>query len=218
MCIEPKPTHPEGEAPAEPWPSPESPDLLATAISRIDEENARDPRTIRVHHQSIPFELFYSQRLTHWVHQLDPAPSEPLLLAARCQHVARWRVPRASYPMNRAGYLKWRANLKRYHADLTTGILADVGYHTEDIDRVRSLNLKENLGTDPDTQTLEDALCLVTIEQQLDDLLEKTDRTKLVNILRKTWTKMSPSGHAHAATIPVSPEAQALLTEALASS
>ncbi len=209
MCIEPRvaPASSRSRSPR-----------FEEAISRIDEENAQDPRTAQVDGTPIPFEFFYSQRLTHWVHQLDPTPSEPLRLAARCQHIARWRVPRSSYPMTRPGYLKWRANLKRLHADTATGILAAAGYDTELIDRVRSLNLKEHLGTDPDTQTLEDALCLVTIEQQLDALIDKTNRDQLVTILRKTWKKMSPAAHAFAAAIPVSPEAASILNEALASS
>ena len=111
-----------------------------------------------------PQELLYAERLTDWVLRLNPDASEQLLLAARSQHICRWTIPRHTYEMTRAGYLRWRTDLKQFHAGKSAEILAEVGYEPETIARVRDLNLKKHLGRDPDCQVLEDALCLVTLQ------------------------------------------------------
>jgi hypothetical protein len=185
------------------------------AICRFDRENGGDPRSIDVDGECIPLELHYSRRLTYWVHQLDPEPSEALLLAARCQHIGRWRIPRETYPATRPGYLKWRTDLKRHHAETGSALLAEAVYPQPMIDRVRSLNLKQGLGSDPEVQTLEDALCLVTLELQLDDLIARTEHEKMIGILQKTWRKMSPAAHELALKLPLSAQASLLIAKAL---
>ena len=102
--------------------------LFEDAIRRFDEENARDPNLETASGVSHPRELLYAQRLTDWVLRLCPDASEPLRLAARCQHICRWEIPRGSYPMDRAGYLKWRADLKIFHAQKAGEILHEIGY------------------------------------------------------------------------------------------
>jgi hypothetical protein len=144
------------------------------ALRRFDEENARDPNIEQVAGVVRPRELIYAQWLTEWVLRLCPEASEPLRLAARCQHLCRWVVPRNSYPMTRAGYLKWREGLKHFHAQKAGDILREVGYPEDVIARVRSLNLKQDLPRDAEAQVLEDALCLVFLEHQLGDLARKT--------------------------------------------
>lgn len=185
------------------------------AIRRFDEENARDPNTAVVDDDATPYELFYAQRLTEWVMRLCPGASEELLLAARCQHLCRWRIPRASYEMTRAGYLKWRADLKQFHARTAAEILAEVGYSPVVIERVRSLNLKRDLGRDPEVQVLEDALCLVTLQHQLGGLMQKTAPEKMTTILQKTWKKMSPTAREAALGLPYSDRERALIAAAL---
>lgn len=191
-------------------------ELFDAAIRRIDEENSHDPNRISVGGVEIPYEVFYAKEVTKWVLRLNPAASEPLLLAARCQHICRWMSPRSSYPEGRAGYLKWRADLKNFHARKSAAILAEVGYPPDIIERVQTLNTKKGLGQDPEVQTLEDALCLVTLEHQLADLVRKTEHDTMVSILRKTWKKMSPPAHEAALTISYSPEEKTLIGEALA--
>src|SRR5215210_1274235 len=112
------------------------------ALRRFDEENARDPNPPFVGGVAHPHELLYAQRLTAWVMQLRPDASEALLLATRCQHICRWMIPRGSYEMTRAGYLRWRADLKKFHAQKSAEILREVGYPEEMISRVQALNLK----------------------------------------------------------------------------
>src|SRR6058998_486477 len=92
------------------------PARFARAMHRFDEENSRDPNTELVDGVGRPRELVYAQRLSAWVLKLCPDASEPLRLAARCQHLCRWLIPRGRYPMDRAGYLRWRNDLKQFHA------------------------------------------------------------------------------------------------------
>src|SRR5215204_6825864 len=128
------------------------------AVRRFDEENGRDPNMERADGAIRPRELVYAQWLTEWVLRLCPSASEPLRLAARCQHLCRWMIPRSSYPMSRAGYLQWRERLKKFHAEKAAEILQEVGYPAEVIARVQQLNLKKDLAHDPEVQLLEDAL------------------------------------------------------------
>jgi len=188
---------------------------FAAAIRRFDEANSADPHAIMVDGKSRPHELVYAERLTAWVTRLAPDASEPLLLAARSQHLCRWEIPRASYEMTRAGYLRWRAELKQFHAAKTAEILREVGYPADIIRQVQDLNLKKNLGRDAECQVLEDALCLVTLQYQLADLVQKTDPEKMVSILQKTWKKMSEAARAEALKLSYSDAEKALLMRAL---
>jgi hypothetical protein len=188
---------------------------FSEAIRRFDEENGRDPHLIVVDGVAQPHELLYARRLTEWVLRLQPNASKPLLLAARSQHICRWLVPRRSYEMTRAGYLRWRNDLKHLHAKKSAEILREVGYDEATIARVVELNLKKGLGHDQECQVLEDALCLVTLQYQLADLMEKTDPDKMVGILRKTWKKMSDVARAHALALPFTEAESALLEQAV---
>ena len=188
---------------------------FSEAIRRFDEANGEDPHQIMVEAVPHPQELLYAKRLTEWVLRLSKDPSEPLLLAARSQHICRWTIPRHTYEMTRPGYLRWRADLKQFHASKSAEILHEVGYDEETITRVRDLNLKKLLGRDPDCQVLEDALCLVTLQYQLTDLVAKTDPAKMIEILRKTWKKMSPPGRDQALSLPYSETEKELMAKAL---
>jgi hypothetical protein len=186
------------------------------ALRRFDDENARDPNTESVDGVPHPRELLYAQRLSDWVLRLCPQASEALQLAARCQHLCRWMVPRQRYPMDRAGYLRWRNDLKVFHARKAGEILRAVGYHEELITRVQALNLKEDFPNDPESQVLEDALCLVFLEHQFADLARRTADDKMINALRKSWKKMSPAARAEALKLSFGPREKALLDQALA--
>lgn len=188
---------------------------FAEAIRRFDDENERDPHRIALNGLERGYEVVYSEWVTEWVTRLAPMASETLLLAARCQHLCRWEIPRSSYERTRAGYLRWRAELKQFHAKKSGEILREAAYSEDLVAAVQNLNLKKNLGRDPDCQTLEDALCLVTLERQLDDLIAKTERETMIGILQKTWKKMSPAAHAFALELRYSDAAKALLREAL---
>lgn len=185
------------------------------ALCRFDEENSRDPNFETVDGVNHPRELIYAQWLTDWVLKLSPNASEALRLAARCQHLCRWKIPRDSYPMTRPGYLKWRADLKRFHADRAGEILREIGYPDTTITRVQDLNLKKNFPTDPESCVLEDALCLVFLERQLSALAEKTSEDKIITALQKSWKKMTPAAHAEALKLSYNPREKTLIELAL---
>lgn len=197
--------------------APEDQGRFERALSRFDEANARDPNTELIAGIPQPRELLQARRLFDWVMNLCPSASEPLRLAARCQHLCRWMIPRASYPMDRAGYLRWRTDLKKFHAQKAGEILREVGYGEEIVTRVQELNLKKNFPNDPESRVLEDALCLVFLQHQFADLAARTAEDKVINALRKSWNKMTPAGQAEALKLSYSPREQALLQKALSS-
>jgi Domain of unknown function (DUF4202) len=190
-------------------------EAVREAIRRIDQENSADPNKFVADGKPVPYELFYSQRLTEWVQRLRPNPSPALLLAARCQHICRWTIPRNTYPKTRAGYLKWRTDLKQFHARKSGEILTESGCSPVLIGRVQELNLKKNLGRDEELQVLEDALCLVTLQYQLTDLIEKTDPEKMPGILQKTWKKMSDRARDEALRLTYPDAVRALLAQGM---
>ena len=185
------------------------------AIRRFDEENSRDPNTETIEGVGRPRELLYAQRLFDWVLKLCPEASESLRLAARCQHLCRWRIPRGQYPMDRAGYLGWRNDLKQFHARTAGDILRQVGYPDEVITRVQALNLKKDFPRDPESRVLEDALCLVFLQYQLADLAGRTAQDKVINALRKSWKKMTPGAQEQALKLNLGGREKALLAAAL---
>ena len=182
------------------------------ALRRFDAENARDPNQ----EAGRPRELLYAERLTAQVLKLAPNAGEALRLAARCQHLCRWERPRENYPMTRAGYLKWRADLKAFHAEKSGEILRAVGYDDASIRRVQELNLKKNFPADAECRVLEDALCLVFLEFQFAALAAKSDDEKMVNALRKSWAKMTEAARAEALKLPFGEREKQLIARALA--
>lgn len=185
------------------------------AIKEIDRFNSQDPRQRVVDGIAHPQELAYSKILTEWVLKLDPQASEALRIAACGQHISRWTVPRAEYPADRSGYLRWREDLKAFHAEKVGGILRDVGYEEGFIQRVKSLVLKKNIEEDTDAQTLEDALCLVFFETQFMTLMEKTPADKMKILVRKTWKKMGAKGRDMALQMNLPLEEKRFLESAL---
>jgi hypothetical protein len=187
------------------------------AIHLFDTTNAEDPNKVVVDGIEYPSELLYAQRMTLWQQRLYPDASEPLRLAARAQHIRRWEIPRDSFPMDRAGYHRWRTTLYTFHADVAEKILHQAGYDDETVRRVRSLLRKERLKTDPDVQALEDIICLVFLENYFAQFARQHDDDKVVTILQRTWAKMSPVGHQAALGLSMPDDARRLVERALGS-
>jgi hypothetical protein len=185
-------------------------------ITAIDAANAADPNTIEIERRAEPAELVYGRRMTATLARMAPDASEPLRIAARGQHIERWRFPRKSYPEGRAGYLKWRQDAKEMHAQRLVTIMASAGYEPADIARVGALVRKEKFKLDPEAQLLEDVVCVVFLEHYLSPFMAKTEPAKLPGILAKTWRKMSERGHEHALKLDVQPEVLRLLKQGLA--
>ncbi|MBX3246779.1 MAG: DUF4202 domain-containing protein [Myxococcales bacterium] len=192
-------------------------DRLVEAFRRIDEANAQDPNLERdaATGRDEPKELLYGRRMTETLDAYAPDAPEAVKLAARAQHIQRWIIPRADYPMDRVGYLKWRRALHDQHAELAGAILHEVGYDDTMVERVGTLLRKKGLGTDPDVQLLEDVICLVFLRHYFADFAARHADEKVVDILRKTWGKMSERGHEAALALPLGPE-RVLVERALA--
>ncbi|MDJ0949197.1 MAG: DUF4202 domain-containing protein [Alphaproteobacteria bacterium] len=189
---------------------------LDAALSGIDAANGADPNRVSVDGADQPAELVYGERMSRTLSRLYPDASEHLRIAARGQHIERWTSPRADYPMDREGYLRWRTALKRYHADRVGEIMREAGYGDEDIDQVGRLIQKHRLKRDPEAQALEDVVCVVFLEDYFADFALKHEDAKVVDILRKTWKKMSPVGHEAALALDLPPDARRLVEAALA--
>lgn len=187
------------------------------AISAIDEAHSLDPNTISTPDGgSIPYELHYARKCTNYLDRRSPSASEALRLAIRAQHFRRWEVPRSSYPMTRIGYHSWRTFLKKRQAELVQQICIESGYTEEVSSRVGALIRKEDLKQDEETQVLEDVACLVFLDDQFDAFEKEHDEEKIINILRKTWVKMTEAGQKMALEMDLSERAKALVGKALA--
>ena len=193
------------------------PDRLRAAIQRFDAANGADPNRLTVDGRDEPAALASARRMTAWLERLVPGASEALRLAVRCHHLCRWTFPRDAYPMTRAGYHQWRTAAARFHADRAAEVLREVGYDEATVARVGALVRKEGLKSDPETQALEDAACLVFLETGFAEFAARQDEAKIIAILQRTWRKMSPHGHAAALGLDLPPAVRALVERALSS-
>lgn len=189
---------------------------FARAIAAFDDYNRRDPNLEMDAGESHPKELLYARRMSDRLNAFAPESPDYLQLAARCQHIGRWEIPRSKYPMDRKGYLKWRNELKQHHATIAEGILRQCGYDSNTIDIVKFLLMKKQLHVNPDTQLLEDVVCLVFLEHYLNDFSTRHDEAKVISILQKTLKKMSPRAVSEAPGVVKSEHIRALLGKAVA--
>ena len=190
------------------------------AIAKFDAANAQDPNQENFQGKTYPKELLYAQRMTAMLAQFAPDATEAVQLAARSQHICRWKSPRNTYPMDGTGYKKWRTDLYEFHGETAGAIMRETGYDDDMIARVQALLRKEKLKVNPQTQMLEDVVGLVFLQHYLADFVSKYshyEEEKLLGILRKTWRKMSDNGHAAALNLNYTPEILAVIQKALAS-
>jgi hypothetical protein len=190
------------------------------AIARFDAANAADPNPEAVEGRERPRELVYGERMTAMLARFAPDAPEVVRLAARCQHIERWKIPRSDYPMDRIGYLQWRKRLNKFHGEVAGGLLREVGYDEPTVARVARLLMKEGLKSDPEAQMLEDVVDLVFLESYLAGFVAthgQYDAAKFADILAKTAKKMSPEGRAAALRlIALPPELAPLVREVMA--
>ncbi|HET7096265.1 MAG TPA: DUF4202 domain-containing protein [Casimicrobiaceae bacterium] len=192
---------------------------FTAAIRRFDAANAEDPNREAVDGRERPKALLYAERVSAMLARFAPDASEALLLAARCQHLERWKIPRSEYPMTRAGYHQWRNRLRDFHAELARAILDEAGYDDAMIARVASLIRKEALKSDAEAQALEDVVALVFLESYLAEFVAAHDDyepSRLADIVTKTARKMSQRGRAAALSqIRLPPELAELVRNAI---
>lgn len=188
---------------------------LAQAFAAIDAANAADPNTISYGGEEQPKELCHSRLATEWLDRLAPGATEAQQLAVRAHHLRRWEIPRNSYPKDRAGYLRWRTELGRFHAEETAKLLREVGYDDETIERVKAIIRKRSLKSDRQVQTHEDVLCLVFLSTQLDLLAADMETDKLIEVLAKSFNKMSEEGRQQALRLSLNNAQRGILARAL---
>ena len=171
------------------------------ALALIDAANGEDPNLVNADGKDWPKELLYSERMTDMLGRFNPDADDAMKLAIRSQHIERWKSPRNAYPMDRIGYLKWRKDLYKIQANTAAKLLLEAGCDDEEISRVRNAVAKKNIKGNPDTQLLEDVTDLVFLEYYLLEFVAKhpdyTDE-KWIDIIQKTWHKMSGNAHEFA--------------------
>ncbi len=189
-------------------------DSYAQARTAIDAAHSADPKKTD---DGQPAELVYADRMEAWVAKLVDEPTSLLRLAARCQHLERWSVPRDTFPMDKPGYLKWRRSLYVKQAERARELLTGSGVSAAEADEVATWVSKSGLKTNPGTQALEDAAVLVFLENEIGAFAAQHaeyPREKFVDILRKTWRKLTPKAQDLACQLDLTPEIAALVREA----
>ena len=185
------------------------------AIALFDQLNSADPNKEEFNGRMYPKEILYAERMTARLGVFTPNASEALQLAARCQHLCRWEIPRTTFPLGRKGYNQWRSTLRTFHAEKAATSMQQVGYDQSMIDRVQFLVLKKQLKRDKETQILEDVICLVFLEFYFPAFAANHPEDKVIDILQKTWRKMSEAGQAAALQLPLEVAAMDLIKKAL---
>lgn len=177
------------------------PQKLEKTLQLIDEANSEDPNKVSVEGKEVPKELLYSQRMSEMLQRFKPDADDEMKIAIHAQHIQRWKSPRTDYPMDRIGYLKWRVDLYKFHANTVAEIMKQVGWSEESIERVKKAVGKKGIKINPDSQLLEDIADLVFLEHYMEEFVEKHpeyDEEKWLDIIRKTWKKMSPEAQTFA--------------------
>ncbi len=190
------------------------PNRYATTIADIDAANAHDPRSQIIEGRSRPVELIYAERMTTCLAKLYPTASEALRIAARAQHLRRWEIERARYPLGRDGYNAWRSACRTHHAALAADIMRRRGYDDVEIAQVGKIIRKEDLKRDPESQALENVAAVVFVQYHLADFATShahDDDAKIIAILRKTMRKMDAVGHAAVVALTLPAEARRLV-------
>jgi hypothetical protein len=175
--------------------------LFDAAVAAFDRANSEDPNTEMFEGKSWPKELLYAQRMTEMQERYAPEASEAVRLACRAQHIQRWKSPRSDYPMDKKGYMLWRTNLYKFHAETAGALMKEAGYDEEMIARVKTIVGKKELKTNPETQMMEDVVDLVFIEHYMLAFAGQHadySEDKWILIIRKTWDKMSERAHEFA--------------------
>ncbi|MDB6168856.1 MAG: hypothetical protein JWM88_1720 [Verrucomicrobia bacterium] len=192
-------------------------DAYTRARRLIDDAHAGDPARGP---DGRAAELAYADHVEAWVARLVPDASALLRLAARCQHLERWTVPRATFPLDRPGYLAWRRSLYVKQAARARELLLAAGVAAAEADDVSTWVSKTGLKTIAGTQALEDAAVLVFLESEISAFAAQHagyPREKFIDILRKTWRKLSPHAREMAGTLNPPPAIAELIREALQS-
>jgi hypothetical protein len=182
----------------------------------IDAAHAADPKKDA---NGQPAELVYADRVEKWVIKLVPDTPRHLLLAARCQHLERFLTPRTTFPEGKVGYLQWRKSLYQKQAARARELVLAAGLPETQADDIARWVSKTDLKKDAGTQALEDAAVLVFLENEIGTFAAQHadyPREKFIDILQKTWRKLSPRAQELATQLDLPPAIAGLVHAAIA--
>ena len=94
------------------------------------------------------------------------------------------------------------------------------GFSEQEANQTASMIRKENLQLGGDSQTLEDVACLVFLQHYFNDFAAKytgsiEGEVKIINIVKRTWGKMSHEAHEIALSLTLPAHLSALVEKAL---
>ncbi|MBQ0841249.1 MAG: DUF4202 domain-containing protein [Gammaproteobacteria bacterium] len=188
---------------------------LEQTLSLIDKANESGPKDVLEQGKKVGVETLYARRMLSTLRSFNEQASDSLTLACYAQHVCRWKIARKAYPDGLNGYLKWRTDLAKLHASILAEAMLETGYVEKDIERATCIIQKKKLKTDTESQTLEDVSCLVFLSYYFEAFAEKHADEKVIDIVQKTWAKMSDKGHQAALKLTLAPSLQTLVAKAL---
>ncbi len=176
-------------------------EMFNKTTALINAANSEDPNQETYNGKSWPKELLYSYHMSEMLNRFAPQTDNIMQLAISAQHIQRWKSPRDAYPMDKKGYYQWRTQLYQFHADTVCSLMKQVGYSDAELDRVNQAVSKKSLRSNADTQLVEDIAALVFIEHYMQAFVDKHpeyDEKKWIEIILRTWKKMSEKGQKYA--------------------
>lgn len=191
-------------------------DTYIKAIAALELAHKKDPTREEFDGQQVPVEWLYANRLLNCLQEVYPNASEELLIAAYCQHLFRWEIKRSDYPEGKIGYYKWRNYLGDYQAEKAIELLKQSGYDEKFNQRVVDIMKKLNIHRIEESQMLEDAVCLVFLQYYMEPFTEGKSEEHLIQIVQKTWNKMSENGHTEALKLNLPLKTKEIVRKALA--
>ncbi|CAE7226601.1 unnamed protein product [Symbiodinium natans] len=165
-----------------------------------------------------PEDIAYGKEVEKWCLEIaggQAAVGPALLVAARAHKIEKAAVRRSQFPGSEEGHAQWKATLKQKQEMRLKPILAKAGWGSDAIERVTALLSMDGPREDKDMQVIEDATCLVFLETDLRSM-KIEDHTKLVDLLHKTWVKMSPRAQQKALLLEYDAALLHCLIEAIA--
>jgi hypothetical protein len=165
-----------------------------TAIDLIDKVHNQDPTSDTIDGVKIKAELLYSNRMLSVLEKVAPDASLELKLAAKCQHISRWSIPRATFSMDKKGYYQWRAAIMEHQLSVTTSVLKQAEINDQRIEIIVDALKNKADKTNLNASIIEDTACLTFIKWYLVPFAGQFDAVKAKIILQKTAGKMSERG------------------------
>jgi len=195
--------------------------MIDKALELYDAANSKDPNLEIEDGKEVAKELLYSHRMLDMLNRFLPDADDVAKLSVAAQHIERWKSPRSDYPMDRKGYHLWRTNLYKFHAETAAKILEEAGFDEATIERVKLAIGKKNLKKNQDTQILEDIAALTFMEHYMMAMYlnyPQYDEEKWIDIIIRTWKKMSPQAHdfALSGNVKLPPDLVPVIQKAIA--